>query len=588
MVQRCLGFCSLWSRSLSVKSKVLFQRPQSNQFNTESACHRVKATPICSYVRKTEAANGVGLQMTLLLLTARPLRVRTSTIAAIAHIHIVANGGSRPLDDGEVIYRYSNDFWFVKVVCTLFVRSHCCLDSFVGYLSNNLTPGISFEVIRRLNNPKLGLKFLDFSRINLNLIHSFQTYNLLIRNLCEMGLCDLATGVFDYMRSDGHFPNSSIIKLLILSFSKVGKFYGVKKLLSGLLSEGFTMKSMVYNSLLNDLIKQNKVDEAVIIFEEFVGLCSHPDTCTFNILIRGLCQKGEVNKCFELFHGMGRYGCCPDVVTYNTLISGLCRVNEVDKGHELLMEVKLRGIFSPDVVTYTSVLSGYCKMGKMEEASSIFGEMISSATKPNIVTFNALIDGFGKVGDMVSAKSTFERMLSCGYFPDVVTFTSLIDGYCRNGEVNQGLKLWEEMNTRNLSPNVYTFAIIINSLCKENRLNEACQFLTQLKWSHIVPKPFMYNPVIDGFCKAGNVNMANAIVAEMEEKKCRPDKVTFTILIIGHCMNGRMFEAISIFDKMLAIGCTPDDITVNSLSSCLLKAGMTNEALRIKRMHQKS
>jgi len=38
---------------------------------------------------------------------------------------------------------------------------------------------------------------------------------------------------------------------------------------------------------------------------------------------------------------------------------------------------------------------------------------------------------------------------------------------------------------------------------------------------------------------------------------------------------------------MLSIGCAPDTITVNSLISCLLKAGMPNEAFRIKQAASK-
>ena len=569
--------------TFSMKHRDSNQKPNSKSGISGHTQKRIVIENVCE--PRVEPSDGVAFHMTLLFFTTRTPWVRASKVAT-AHFHGLAQGGggswSRPFNEKEVILNRNSEAWFVKVVCTLFVRFHLT-DTCLGYLSKNLTPSIAFEVVRRLDNPKLGFKFFEFSRESLSLNHSFKTYNLLMRSLCQMGLYDSAKMVFDCMRSDGHLPDSWNVGFLVSSCAQEARFDLAKKLLAEVQCDEVGLSSFVYNKLLDELVKRNLVDEAVCLFREHMGLHSHLDTCTFNILIRGLCRIREADKAFAIFNDMGSFGCSPDVVTYNTLINGLCRVNEVNRGHELLKEVQSRSELKPDVVTYTSVISGYCKLGKMEEASVLFDEMISSGIKPNPITFNVLINGFGKAGDMVSALTMHEKMIFLGYFPDVVTFTSLIDGYCRTGQVNQGLKLWHEMNARNVTPNVYTFAVLINALCKENRLHEARDFLRQMKCHDFVPKPFMYNPVIDGFCKAGNVDEANKIMAEMAEKKCHPDKVTFTILIIGHCMKGRMFEAINIFNKMLSIGCAPDTITVNSLISCLLKAGMPNEAFRIKK-----
>ncbi|CAL5358401.1 unnamed protein product [Camellia sinensis] len=487
---------------------------------------------------------------------------------------------------------HHSEVWFVKVVCTLCVRSSATSLDILGsdYFCKNLNPLIAFGVIKRLSNnnydnPKLAFDFFDFTRLNLSFIHSIATYNLLLRSLCQMGLHDLAKLVFEYMRIDGHLPDSSILGFLVSSFAHVGKFDVAKGLLTNVQSDSVEITSFVYNNLFSLLVNRNRVDEAVSFFREHIlrSQCYCPDTCTFNIVIRGLCRAREVEKAVEFFNNMRSFGCSPDIITYNTLINGVSRVGEADRGCELLREIQSGNDFSPDVVSYTSVICGYCKMGNTEVASNIFHEMISSGVKPSLVTFNVLIDGFGKNGDMSSALNIYEKMLFLGCLPDVVTFTSLIDGYCRTGQVDQGLRLWDEIYARNLSPNVYTFAILINALCKDNRLSVARDLLKQLRRRRdIVPQTFIYNPVIDGFCKAGNVDEANVIVAEMEEKRCKPDKLTFTILIIGHCMKGRMPEAISMFNKMLAISCAPDRITINSLISCLLKAGMPNEAYRIK------
>ncbi|CAK9151213.1 unnamed protein product [Ilex paraguariensis] len=515
---------------------------------------------------------------------------RVSKIASTAHFHCQTHIDDHPLPPPQT----AESIWFTKVIYTLCFRHSSSLSIFNSdYFRNNLDPLIAFDVIKHINsffnNPTLAFKFFQVTRENLNLVHSFGTYNVLLRSLCQMRLHDAAKLVYGYVKIDGYLPEMSILGFLVSSFANVGKFDIAKELLidQAEVSNGEVgiISSYVYNDLLNLLVKQNRVEEAVGFFRDHIlrlrSFC--PDTWSFNIVIRGLCRVGDVNKAFKFLDDMRRFGCMPDLVTCNTLTNGLCRIGNVDRGHAFLREVKSQFGLSPDVVTYTSVISGYCKLGKMEEALNLFDDMFSFGIKPSLVTFNILIDGFGKTSDIVSALNIYERLLTTGCCPDVITFTSLIDGYCRTGQVDQGLKLWGEINARNLSPNAYTFSVLINALCKENRLNEARDLLRLLRWrTDIVPHPFIYNPVIDGFCKSGNVDEANVIVTEMEEKRCSPDKLTFTILILGHCMKGRMFDAISIFNKMLSVGCAPDNITVNCLISCLLKAGMPNEAFRIK------
>ena len=89
----------------------------------------------------------------------------------------------------------------------------------MGYFSENLTPLLSFEVIRRFNNLNLGLKFFQFSRERLNNSHSFYTYSFLLRSLCQTGLHDSAKMVYDWMWCDGKLPNSLLLGFLVSSFA---------------------------------------------------------------------------------------------------------------------------------------------------------------------------------------------------------------------------------------------------------------------------------------------------------------------------------------------------------------------------------
>ncbi|KAL4578917.1 hypothetical protein LXL04_015049 [Taraxacum kok-saghyz] len=454
--------------------------------------------------------------------------------------------------------------WFVKAVCTLYVRRKSPVTEvrFSDYLRKSLNSSTAFSVIEHINtnwnNPNMAFSFLQYTKVMLNLVHSFETYDFLLHSICQVGAHDLAKPVLDLMRIDGLFPDSSLLSIIITSFMNAGKLDVAKELITDysqytIETDHPPLSCSLFNRLLSSLMKSNKVNEAVTFFEKVIltsSQCYSPDVYTFNIVISGLCKAREVTKAFELLQNM----------------------HMVDK-------------CSPNVVTFTSIITGYCKLGKMEEALHLFDNMTNLGIKPNTITFNVIIDGFGKSSNMVSVSIFYKKMLDFGCTPDVITFTSIIDGHCRVGELPKALKIWDEMSRRNLHPNIYTFSILINSFCKEGRLNEARDILKELnKRTDLVPKTFLYNPVIDGFCKAGNVDEANVIVKEMEGKGVICDKLTFTILIIGHCMKGRMSEAISLFDKMRECGCVPDSITVSSLVSRLLKAGMPKEAYEIKKV----
>ncbi|KAH6760049.1 hypothetical protein C2S51_016998 [Perilla frutescens var. frutescens] len=484
--------------------------------------------------------------------------------------------------------------WFIKVVSTLCIHHSQSLNFLkTDYFRKNLNPFVACGVVHHidsmLNCPDLAFRFFCYSRLNLKLIHVESTSDLLLRSLCQKGLHDSAKVMYESMKIDGFWPNSSVLDLLVTSFANAGEFRAAEEILIAeaefCIEKEKRVSSFVYNNFLSFLVNKNRINEAVAFFEgHILRLRSFdPDICSFNIVMRGLCCNCKVEKAFKLFDVMRNFDCYPDLVTYNTLINGLCRIGKVDRAEDLLREVELQSGFSPNVVTYTTLISGYCKLGQMDAAVNLVDEMINNRVRPNLFTFNVIIDGFGKKGELASAMKMRERMVSCAIHPDVITFTSLIYGYCCLGELSQSMKLWGDMNEKKVPPNIFTFSILISALCKANRLNEARDLLNQLKRREdIVPEPFVYNHVIDGYCKAGNVDEANVIVTEMEAKGCIHDKMTYTILILGHCMKGRVFEGIELYKKMLSVGCVPDNITMRSLIACLRKAGMAQDANEIE------
>ncbi|KAI5431612.1 hypothetical protein KIW84_035699, partial [Lathyrus oleraceus] len=91
-------------------------------------------------------------------------------------------------------------------------------------VSNHLTPSLTLQIIKRLNNPQLGFSFFQFTKQSLNLSYSFWTYNFLLRSLCQQHQHDSAKLVYHSMRADGLLPDSRLLGFLVSSFAFVDRF----------------------------------------------------------------------------------------------------------------------------------------------------------------------------------------------------------------------------------------------------------------------------------------------------------------------------------------------------------------------------
>ncbi|KAJ6362349.1 hypothetical protein OIU78_002705 [Salix suchowensis] len=310
--------------------------------------------------------------MTLVSLT-RPFRGRASTIS-IARFHGQTQGGVRFYPDREVIQ--NPESWFVKVVSTLFVNSHS-LDACLNYLCEKLTPLIAFEVIKRFNNPKVGFEFLEFSRLNLNVNHCYSTYNLLMRSLCEMGYHDLVNIVFDYMGSDGHLPDSTLLGFLVTWMAQASKFDMVKKVLTEVQGKEVNHGLQFWN-----VMKTRNVS---------------PTAYTYAVLINALCKENRLNEARDFLGQIKNSSIIPKPFMYNPVIDGFCKAGNVDEGNVILKEMEEKRC-KPDKVTFTILIIGHCVKGRMFEAINIFNRMLATGCAPDSITVNSLISCLLKAG----------------------------------------------------------------------------------------------------------------------------------------------------------------------------------------------
>ncbi|XP_058080680.1 pentatricopeptide repeat-containing protein At1g05670, mitochondrial-like [Magnolia sinica] len=188
------------------------------------------------------------------------------------------------------------------------------------------------DYLKRLGsrNSKLALDFFEFTKSTLGLSHSVGTYNCLIRVLCETGLHKAAKSNLDCMMIDGHSADNSLLRDLVFAHALAGNYDSSMDLLVKAEEYKCRPNSVMYNNLLNLMVKKNRVEDAVMFSSKGHF---HPDTCIFNIVIKGLCKLGDVDRAFKVFSEIGSFDCCPDIVDFfDGLANWLTRLDWPDFG----------------------------------------------------------------------------------------------------------------------------------------------------------------------------------------------------------------------------------------------------------------
>ncbi|ERN11280.1 hypothetical protein AMTR_s00024p00240360 [Amborella trichopoda] len=410
--------------------------------------------------------------------------------------HDLAYRGSSPIFENGPPVRVSEvipnpDAWLVKVLCTLCVRVGWCssLESRLKHFSKALNPLVSFEVIKRLNDPKLSLRFFDYTNAELGFDHLIETYKYLIKILCHGGFPEKANEVYVGMRKSGHLPNNWVLGLLVSSYSEAGNFDGAMRVnhidrACGVLKEihpnnGFAPDVVSYTAVITGYCKAGNMEGAERLFAEMLDNGIKPNTVTFNVLIDGYGKLGNMGRAKSLFEQMSAQGCFIDVVTYTTLIDANCRGGLVDEALRLWGEMGFRKI-SPNEYTFSVIINALCKENRVSEAYALLLQLKCRNFVPEPFTYNPVIDGLCKAGNVEEANHIVEEMEAKGCEHDKFTYTILIVGHCMKGRVVEAIDLFHKMFDKRCFPDAITVNSLITLLLKAGMPNEASQIVAMV------------------------------------------------------------------------------------------------------------
>ncbi|KAG2547943.1 hypothetical protein PVAP13_9KG141985 [Panicum virgatum] len=422
------------------------------------------------------------------------------------------------------------------------------------------------------------------------------TYSILIACCCRTGRVDLAfSPLTSALKAGLRLTAKSFTPLLggLCRERRVAEAVDVARHMMPEL--GCAPNAFSHSTVLKGLCDDGRSLEALELLRTLVRNRDEIDVVAYTIVIRGLFKEDKVEEAVKLFDEMRNQGISPNVITYLSIIDKLCKVGSVDKGQG-------------DCSVYTSLINGHAISGQWKGAVMMFKEMIGKGIKPH----------HRKCSE---ARKVFDYLIKSGEKTDVTTYGILLHGllfaYAVHGNADEAMLVLTDMREHVFSLNVVHYGTIINVLCKTGRMEDAMSQFNQMiheggfcicgNWKKakelifdmihrgVHPEAKRFTLVIlnlcregrleefqklfdlfisvDGYCLSRKVEKATALFDAFVSRGFKPNSVIYGSLINGYCKSGRIDDALTLFREMLSKEIKPTVITYGIILDGLFKAG---------------
>ncbi|XP_022145163.1 pentatricopeptide repeat-containing protein At5g39710-like [Momordica charantia] len=370
---------------------------------------------------------------------------------------------------------------------------------------------------------------------------SCRTFSICIRFLGRQGRVREALCLFEEMEPKfGCKPDNLVFNNILYALCK-------KETTGELIDTALTIFRRIelpdkysYSNIIIGLCKFGRFRTALEVFEEMERLGSVPTRSAVNILIGDLCslsakegaiekvrvrstrrpftvlvpnvnsKSGAIEPAVGVFWAANRMALVPSSFVMVQLISELCRLGQMQEAIEVLKVVE-DGKLRCGEECHSIVMQALCENRQVEEASDLFGRMLSQGMKPKLAVYNSVICMLCKLGNVVDAERVFKIMNRKRCVPDRVTYSALIHAYSEIGNWSAAYSLLKEMLSLGMSPHFHLYSSV-DKLMREHGQVDLCLKL-EMKWEA---------QILQKLCKQGQLEAAYEKLKSMLEKGIHP------------------------------------------------------------------
>ncbi|XP_057978116.1 pentatricopeptide repeat-containing protein At1g10910, chloroplastic [Malania oleifera] len=410
-----------------------------------------------------------------------------------------------------------------------------------------------------------------------------QDLNALLRHYGKLDRWQDLSQLFEWMERHGKISiasYSSYIKLMGKSINPAKAL----EIYNSIEDKSIRNNVIVCNSVLGCLIKNNKFESGIKLFNQMKRSGIRPDAVTYSTLLAG-CMKVEhgYSKALELVQELEYNGLRMDSVIYGTLLA-VCASNNRSKEAECYFQQMKDEGHTPNVFHYSSLLNAYSTDGNYRKAEALIEEMKSEGLVPNKVILTTLLKVYVRGGLFEKSRKLLTELETLGYAEEEMPYCLLMDGLSKAGHVHEAKSIFYEMKQKHVKSDGYSHCIMISAFCRGKLFEEAKQLAEEFETMYYKYDVVTLNTMLCAFCRAGEMECVMRTLRKMDELAITPDRKTFHILAKYFCKEKLYLLAYQTLADMHSKGHQLEEELCSSLIFHLGKSGSHSEAFSVYNM----
>ncbi|KAH0450664.1 hypothetical protein IEQ34_021356 [Dendrobium chrysotoxum] len=292
-----------------------------------------------------------------------------------------------------------------------------------------------------------------------NLRGTMITYSLLISAFVQCGILELALDAYHEMITRGLVPDEDIMKAIVASCTKDGKWALALIMFRKMLESGTKPSVIAYNSVISCLGKAGEDARAFKVYElmKLSGLT--PDVYTWSALLSALYMSKRYADALRLFENFRALSVSQSYCQlYNIALMSCQRLGLWERSLQLLWQMEKSGM-QMSAISYNHVIRACETARKPEIALQIYQHMIDQKQTPDTFTYLSLI----RACIWGSLWTELEKISEC--IPlDASLYNALVQGFCLRNKFLLAKQMYTKMRSIGLEPDGKTRAMMLQLL----------------------------------------------------------------------------------------------------------------------------